>query len=272
MIEPDTDATLWDLDWSLTDEELAQLIGRDTAVVAELRRRVFSAGDGRRGKWMKPPPEVIELWREEARHHTVAELAVLWGLTPEGAHARLERHGIESLGWSRGERRGRPRMASETVEQWRREAALHTADELARMWGVAENTVFSRAQRHGFSFRARPGRRTPERVVERWRRQARGRTVTDLAALWGVPYSTAWGRARRFGLPVKRREPRVRSRTRARPRRDVERMRREAEGRTVKELAVLWGVSRQRAHQLVKKHSLPAEVRRRKPRLPPARR
>src|SRR5690606_18718322 len=137
------------------------------------------------------------------------------------AHARLKRHGIESLGWSRGERRGRPRASSETVERWRREAALHTADELACMWGVAEQTVFTRAWRHGFTVRAR-GRGTPERVVERWRRQARGRTIAELAALWGVPHGTAWGRVRRFGLPVRRREPRVRSRTRARPRRDVE--------------------------------------------------
>src|SRR5690606_11242771 len=111
-------------------------------------------------------------------------------------------------------------------------------------------------------FRARPGRRTPERVVERWRRQARGRTVKDLAALWGVPYSTAWGRARRFGLPVKRRAPRVRTRTRARPRRDDERTHRDAQGRRAGgELAELWGVSRQRAHQLVKKHDVPATIR-----------
>src|SRR5690606_27707422 len=124
----------------------------------------------------------------------------------------------ESLGWSRGERRARPRTSSETVERWRREAARHTADELAQLWGVAEQTVYTRARRHGFTVRAR-GRRTPERVVERWRRQARGRTIAELAALWGVPYGTARGRVRRHGLPVKRRE--AEPQPWAKPRRDV---------------------------------------------------
>src|SRR5690606_13118797 len=178
------------------------------------------------------------------------------------AHARLKRHGIESLGWSRGERRGRPRASSETVERWRREAARHTADELARMWGVAQQTVFTRAWRHGFTVRAR-GRGTPERVVERWRRQACGRTIAELARMWGVPHSTARGRVRRHDLPGERRE--AGPPPRGKPRRGGGRMRRGAEGRTVKELAALWGVSKQRAHQLVKKHDLPARVRRRKP-------
>ncbi|HEX7040440.1 MAG TPA: hypothetical protein VF202_10025, partial [Trueperaceae bacterium] len=263
--EPDV-VTIWDLDWDRSDEELARLIGRDPAVVAEFRRRVFG-GNGHARRVDNPSPELLALWREEASTHTLAELAALWGLTVEGARLRAKRFDLTPAKRG-GPRKGRKRVATiEAVEGWRREAALHTADELARMWGVAEQTVFTRAWRHGFTVRAR-GRGTPERVVERWRRQARGRTIAELAALWGVPRGTAWGRARRHGLPVRRREPRAQPRaqpqSRAKPRRDVERMRREAEGRTVKELAMLWGVSRQRAHQLVTRHGLPAKVRRRK--------
>jgi len=261
--EPDV-VTLYDLDWSKDDEELARLIGRPAAIVAEFRRRMISGGDGRRRKWMKPPPEVIALWRDEARDHTVGELTRVWRLTLQGVQRRLKRHGLTAA--PPKSRKGHKRVATtETVERWRREAALHTADELARMWGVTERTVFTRAWRHGFTVRAR-GRRTPERVVEQWRRQARGRTIAELAALWGVPRSTARGRVRRHGLPVKRREAEPQPWTKLR--RDVKEMRRDAEGRTISELAELWGVSKQRAHQLVKKHDLPARVRRRKRRTP----
>ncbi|HEX6939336.1 MAG TPA: hypothetical protein VF158_07980, partial [Longimicrobiales bacterium] len=237
MIEPDTDATLWDLDWSKTDEELAQLIGRDPEVVAEFRRRVLSGGDGRRGKWMKPPPEVIELWREEARNHTVSELMRMWRLTLPGVLGRLKRHHLTAApSRRRGPRKGHKRIATtEAVEQWRRDAARHTAEELAQLWGVTIGAVRTRLWRHGIAPRSARG--PSPAALARWRQEARGRTIAELAVLWGVPYGTAWGRARRFGLPVKRREPRVRSRTRARPRRDVEQMRRDAEGRTVKELA-----------------------------------
>jgi len=253
--QPDV-LTLRRLDWSRSDDELAEALGQPAQLIKAWRGKAF----GRRARIDSPPPWLVERWREQARTRTVTELATLWGLTPEGAHARLKRHGIESLGWSRGERRARPRTSSETVERWRREAAQHTADELAQLWGVAEKTVFTRAWRLGFTVRAR-GRRTPERVVERWRREAQGRTIAELAALWGVPHSTARGRVRRHDLPVKRSE--AEPQPWAKPRRDVEEMRRDAEGRTVKELAMLWGVSKQRAHQLVKKHDLPARVRRR---------
>ena len=250
--------TLRRFDWSRSDEELADALGKPVQLIKAWRGKAF----GRRGRIDSPPPALVERWREQARTRTVTELATLWGLTPEGAHARLKRHGIESLGWSRGERRARPRASSETVDRWRREAAQHTADELARMWGVAPQTVYTRAARHGFTVRARD-RGTPERVIERWRREAQGRTIAELARMWGVPRSTARGRVRRHDLPVKRSE--AEPQPWAKPRRDVEEMRRDAEGRTVKELAALWGVSKQRAHQLVKKHALPARVRRRKP-------
>src|SRR5690606_2065690 len=192
--EPDG-PTSRDLDWSKDDEELARLIGRPAAIVAEFRRRMISGGDGRRRKWMKPPPEVIALWRDEARDHTVGELTRVWRLTLQGVQRRLKRHGLTAA--PPKSRKGHKRVATtETVERWRREAARHPADELARMWGVTERTVFTRAWRHGFTVRARE-RRTPERVVERWRREAQGRTIAELAALWGVPRSTARGRVRR---------------------------------------------------------------------------
>src|SRR5690606_26977046 len=166
--EPDV-VTLRRLDWGRSDEELADALGQPVQLIKAWRGKAF----GRRGRIDSPPPWLVERWREEARTRTVTEPARMWGLTPEGAHARLKRHGIESLGWSRGQRRARPRASSETVERWRREAARHTADELAQLWGVAEQTVYTRARRHGFTVRAR-GRGTPERVVERWRREAQG--------------------------------------------------------------------------------------------------
>ena|GEM_PF-3368378 len=257
--QPDV-VTLRRLDWSRSDEELADALGQPVQLIKAWRGKAF----GRRARVDSPPPWLVERWREEARTHTLAELAALWGLTVEGARLRAKRYDLTPAKRS-GPRKGHKRVATtETVERWRREAARHTADELAQLWGVAKQTVYTRARRHGFTVSAR-GRGTPERVVERWRREAQGRTIAELAALWGVPHSTARGRVRRHDLPVKRREPRAEPPPWTKPRRDVERMRREAEGRTVKELAALWGVSKQRAHQLVTQHALPARVRRRKP-------
>lgn len=253
--EPDV-VTLWDLDWDRSDEKLARLIGRDPAVVAEFRRRVFG-GNGHARRVDNPSPELLALWREEASTHTLAELAALWGLTVEGARLRAKRCGLTPAKRG-GPRKGRKRVATtEAVEGWRCEAALHTADELARMWGVTIGAVRTRLWRHGIASRSARG--PSPAVLARWRQEARGRTVRELAELWSVPEKTAWARVQRHDLPA----------LRAQRGRDVEEMRRDAAGRTVSELAALWGVSRQRAHQLVKKHNLPAEVRRRKPRLPP---
>jgi Zn-dependent peptidase ImmA (M78 family) len=237
---------------------LARLIGRDPAVVAEFRRRVFSGGDGRRGRWVDPPPPVIELWREEARGHTVSELVHLWRLTLQGVQHRLKRYGLAPAPPRRGgPRTGHKRVATaEAVERWREDAVGRTLKELAAHWGVPISTAVHRVYRFELPIE-RHRRGTPPEIIDKWRRDAEGRTVRELAQFWGVPEKTAASRVYRHALPARIRKLR---------RRDPEEMRRQAEGRTVAQLAQSWGVSKSRAYQLARRHHLP--VKRRAPHRP----
>src|SRR5690606_19613295 len=67
--QPDV-VTLRRLDWSQSDDELADALGQPVQLIKAWRGKAF----GRRGRIDSPPPWLVERWRQEARTRTVTEL------------------------------------------------------------------------------------------------------------------------------------------------------------------------------------------------------